>query len=159
MSPTLQSAVRNTLVTAWFCAAGLAVGADLPTANLALQGTPAMKVKVCVFDPLGKNGPAYANAKEKPREVIEQPCLCLFGVTTPGVFWGSLSSDNVIDGSLARMLIFESENHYPDPQRAVREMARVVRPGGDGVVPHGQGARDEPPAQGGGFPRTNAENT
>lgn len=64
MSPTLQSAVRNTLVTAWFCAAGLAVGADLPTANLALQGTPAMKVKVCVFDPLGKNGPGYANAKE-----------------------------------------------------------------------------------------------
>lgn len=61
-------------------------------------------------------GIAYANAKEKPREVIEQPCLCLFGVTTPGVFWGSLSSDNVIDGSLARMLIFESENHYPDPQ-------------------------------------------
>lgn len=61
-------------------------------------------------------GTAYANDKEKPREVIEQPCLCLFGVTTPAVFWGSLSSANVMDGSLARMLIFESENHYPDPQ-------------------------------------------
>lgn len=61
-------------------------------------------------------GTAYANDKEKPREVIEQPCLCLFGVTTPAVFWGSLSSDNVLDGSLARMLIFESDNHYPDPQ-------------------------------------------
>jgi hypothetical protein len=61
-------------------------------------------------------GTAYANDKEKPREVIEQPCLCLFGVTTPAVFWGSLSSDNVVDGSLARMLIFESDNPYPDPQ-------------------------------------------
>ncbi len=61
-------------------------------------------------------GTAYANDKEKPREVIEQPCLSLFGVTTPAVFWGSLSSGNVMDGSLARMLIFESENHYPDPQ-------------------------------------------
>ena len=61
-------------------------------------------------------GTAYANDKEKPREVIEQPCLCLFGVTTPAVFWGSLSSNNVMDGSLARMLIFESDNHYPDPQ-------------------------------------------
>lgn len=61
-------------------------------------------------------GTAYANDKEKPREVIEQPCLCLFGVTTPGVFWGSMSSDNVVDGSLARMLIFESDNPYPDPQ-------------------------------------------
>jgi hypothetical protein len=61
-------------------------------------------------------GTAYANDKEKPREVIEQPCLCLFGVTTPGVFWGSLSSGNVLDGSLARMLIFQSENDYPDAQ-------------------------------------------
>lgn len=59
-------------------------------------------------------GTAYANDKEKPREVIEQPCLSLFGVTTPGVFWGSLSSGNVLDGSLARMLIFQSENDYPD---------------------------------------------
>jgi len=64
-------------------------------------------------------GTAYANDKEKPREVIEQPCLCMFGVTTPGVFWGSLSSGNVLDGSLARMLIFESDNHYPDPQDVV----------------------------------------
>lgn len=61
-------------------------------------------------------GTAYANDKEKPREVIEQPCLSLFGVTTPGIFWGSLSSGNVLDGSLARMLVFESDNHYPDPQ-------------------------------------------
>jgi hypothetical protein len=61
-------------------------------------------------------GTAYANDKEKPREVIEQPCLCLFGVTTPSIFWGSLSSGNVLDGSLARMLIFESDNPYPDHQ-------------------------------------------
>jgi hypothetical protein len=61
-------------------------------------------------------GTAYANDKEKPREVIEQPCLCLFGVTTPSVFWGSLSSGNVLDGSLARMLIFQSDNPYPDQQ-------------------------------------------
>jgi hypothetical protein len=69
-------------------------------------------------------GTAYANDKEKPREVIEQPCLSLFGVTTPGVFWGSLSSGNVLDGSLARMLIFQSENDYPDAQHnlARREM-------------------------------------
>jgi hypothetical protein len=89
-------------------------------------------------------GIAYANAKEKPREVIEQPCLCLFGVTTPGVFWGSLSSDNVIDGSLARMLIFESENHYPDPQHQLAsneppvdlvELVKAVAKGADGSMP------------------------
>ncbi len=89
-------------------------------------------------------GIAYANDKEKPREVIEQPCLCLFGVTTPGVFWGSLSSDNVIDGSLARMLIFESENHYPDPQHDLISneppadlvtLMEAVANGADGSIP------------------------
>lgn len=89
-------------------------------------------------------GIAYANDKEKPREVIEQPCLCLFGVTTPGVFWGSLSSDNVIDGSLARMLIFESENHYPDPQHDLISneppadlvaLMEAVAKGADGSMP------------------------
>lgn len=89
-------------------------------------------------------GIAYANDKEKPREVIEQPCLCLFGVTTPGVFWGSLSSDNVIDGSLARMLIFESENHYPDPQHDLVSneppgelvaLMEAVAKGADGSMP------------------------
>jgi hypothetical protein len=89
-------------------------------------------------------GIAYANAKERPREVIEQPCLCLFGVTTPGVFWGALSTDNVIDGSLARMLIFESENHYPDPQHQLAtneppadlvELVKAVAKGADGSSP------------------------
>lgn len=64
-------------------------------------------------------GTSYADQSEqggKPRKVIEQPCLSLFGVTTPSVFWGSLTSSNVMDGSLARMVIFQSENDYPDPQ-------------------------------------------
>lgn len=65
-------------------------------------------------------GTSYANQDEKgggkPRKIIEQPNLSLFGVTTPSVFWGSLKSDNVMDGSLARMLIFESECNYPETQ-------------------------------------------
>lgn len=64
-------------------------------------------------------GTSYADQSEKggkPRKVIEQPCLSLFGVTTPGVFWGSLTSSNVMDGSLARMVIFQSEDDYPTPQ-------------------------------------------
>ena len=65
-------------------------------------------------------GTDYADQEERPREVIEQPCLCMFGVTTPNVFWSSLSSGNVGDGSLARMIIMESENNYPDPQEPVR---------------------------------------
>jgi hypothetical protein len=93
-------------------------------------------------------GTAYANDKEKPREVIEQPCLCLFGVTTPAVFWGSLSSANVMDGSLARMLIFESENHYPDPQhdpvpvtppRSLTDAVEAIALGAEGQNPFPMG--------------------
>lgn len=86
-------------------------------------------------------GTVYANDEEKPREVIEQPCLGLFGVTTPGVFWGGLSSANVLDGSLARMLIFESDKNYPDPQHdlgrkawptSLVEIAKAVAAGAEG---------------------------
>lgn len=93
-------------------------------------------------------GTAYANDKEKPREVIEQPCLCLFGVTTPGVFWGSLSSGNVLDGSLARMLIFQSENDYPDAQHDLArhpmpddlvELVKAISAGADGHNPFPMG--------------------
>lgn len=74
-------------------------------------------------------GTEYADQKEKPRRVIEQPCLCLYGLTTPSVFWGSLSSSNTLDGSLARMLIFESPDSYPDANRDI-----IVSPAPDDLV-------------------------
>lgn len=100
-------------------------------------------------------GTAYANDKEKPREVIEQPCLSLFGVTTPGVFWGSLSSGNVLDGSLARMLIFQSENDYPDAQHNLArrdmpadlvELVQAIDQGAEGHIafPIGEGPQQVP---------------
>lgn len=87
------------------------------------------------------HGTAYANQKEKPRVEIVQPHLCLFGVTTPQVFWGALSSAHVTDGSLARMLIFESPCHFPDRRRrgpkvplpdALVEIARQIAAGAEG---------------------------
>lgn len=89
-------------------------------------------------------GTVYANDEEKPREVIEQPCLGIFGVTTPGVFWGSLSSGNVLDGSLARMVVFESDTNYPDPQHDLAprawpetlvKAAQAISTGADGHPP------------------------
>lgn len=100
-------------------------------------------------------GTEYANKKERPRQVIEQPCMSVFGLTTPGVFWGALSSDNVLDGSLARMLIFASECHYPDLQDHVGntaapdgliEAARAVKAGAEGwnAFPLGEGPSATP---------------
>jgi hypothetical protein len=86
-------------------------------------------------------GTAYANQKEKPRTTIHEPNLCVFGVTTPQVFWSALSSAHVQDGSLARFLIFETDNPYPDPRDDVFSrtlpgelvmIAKAVAKGADG---------------------------
>jgi hypothetical protein len=102
-------------------------------------------------------GTSYADQsdKGKPRQSIEQPCLCLFGITTPSVFWGSLSSGNVLDGSLARMFIFESEQNYPEinfiqsranmPQSLI-DLAKAINEGAEGHTsfPQGQSASFSP---------------
>ncbi len=59
-------------------------------------------------------GTAYANAKERPREDVAQPCCCVYGTTVPGPFWKALESGALSDGSLARWLIFVPEVMYPD---------------------------------------------
>jgi hypothetical protein len=100
-------------------------------------------------------GTSYADqsAQGKPRKVIEQPCLSLFGVTTPTVFWDSLSSGNVLDGSMARLLIFESDNDYPDPNHDARPVpfpANLVALGkriNDGAKGHNALPLGEGPAQ------------
>jgi hypothetical protein len=66
-------------------------------------------------------GTAFANLKEKPRITIHQPTLCVFGVTTPQVFWSALSSAHVTDGSLARFLVFETDCPYPDARDDVAQ--------------------------------------
>lgn len=61
-------------------------------------------------------GTEYADQRNRPRFDIVQPNVCLYGTTTPQVFWRALQSANAVDGSLARFLIFESANSYPDSQ-------------------------------------------
>lgn len=61
-------------------------------------------------------GTEYADQRNRPRFDIVQPNVCLYGTTTPQVFWRALQSGNAVDGSLARFLIFESSNSYPDSQ-------------------------------------------
>ncbi len=51
-------------------------------------------------------GAEYANRDgTNERRDIVQPCLCVYGTTTPLHFWGALQGANVMDGSLARFLI------------------------------------------------------
>lgn len=68
------------------------------------------------------------------REDIDQPCACVYGSTVPAPFWAAFQSGNVADGSLARFLLFESEDSYPDrnevledPDDRLEEIAACLR--------------------------------
>ncbi|WRH63827.1 MAG: DUF3987 domain-containing protein [Fuscovulum sp.] len=65
-------------------------------------------------------GAEYANRDgTNERRDINQPCLCVYGTTTPLHFWGALQGANVVDGSLARFLILPSDEDYPEENIAV----------------------------------------
>ena len=61
-------------------------------------------------------GAEYAGIE---RQDINQPCLCVYGTTTPVVFWSALKSANVADGSLARFLILRTLEDYPERNRHI----------------------------------------
>jgi hypothetical protein len=64
-------------------------------------------------------GSEYANLDGRhERRDINQPCLCLYGTTTPFHFWSSLQGANVVDGSLARFLVFQTDDDYPEENEA-----------------------------------------
>jgi hypothetical protein len=74
-------------------------------------------------------GTEYANAKDRPRIDIQQPCVCLYGSTVPQTFWKSLQSGHVGDGSLARFLVFQTACNYPneqDPEPVDRQLPSIV---------------------------------
>lgn len=73
-------------------------------------------------------GAEYANRDgSNERRDIVQPCLCVYGTTTPLHFWGALQGANVVDGSLARLIILPSEEDYPDENRSAG-LRRSPRP-------------------------------
>lgn len=54
----------------------------------------------------------YANHDGKtPRVDLNQPCLCLYGTTTPEGIYGAFSSVEAINGFAARLLLFETHDY------------------------------------------------
>jgi hypothetical protein len=47
---------------------------------------------------------------------IPDPCFCLFGTTTPEPLWKAVTSGQAVDGFLARFLVLQTPENYPDPQ-------------------------------------------
>lgn len=58
------------------------------------------------------------------RDPIVQPCLCVYGTTVPDRFFESLTEDSVVDGFLARWLVFECDDSWPDEN----DDAALVKP-------------------------------
>jgi hypothetical protein len=73
-------------------------------------------------------GAEYANRDGKnARRDISQPCLCVYGTTTPLHFWGALRGANVADGSLARFIVLPTDQDYPDENTMAKP--RLPEPG------------------------------
>ena len=88
-------------------------------------------------------GTEFADKKNRPRQDIFNPHVCVFGTTVPGPLWKALESGQVGDGSIARFLIFETDHNYPDrnkapapidqvPERLVEGLKLIASSGGDG---------------------------
>jgi hypothetical protein len=54
-------------------------------------------------------GKAYADPKRN--KVVDQPCVSVYGTSVPERFYESLTADAVQDGFVARLLVFEGEDH------------------------------------------------
>ncbi|MBF0093940.1 MAG: PriCT-2 domain-containing protein [Alphaproteobacteria bacterium] len=70
-------------------------------------------------------GAEYADQKQRPRQDIIQPCCALHATTVPETFWAALGSGSLADGSLARFLIFQSDNDIPDRVKRPAVLDRV----------------------------------
>ncbi|MCX7139399.1 MAG: DUF3987 domain-containing protein [Proteobacteria bacterium] len=85
-------------------------------------------------------GTEYAsNQFNNSHRSIHQPCACVYGTTTPVHFWQALQAANVADGSLARFMILQSENDFPDsntnfgafdPPQGLIDKLRLIHEGG-----------------------------
>ena len=85
-------------------------------------------------------GVEFANNQDNnAHRAIHQPCACIYGTTTPLHFWQALQAANVADGSLARFLILESEEDFPDsnavfgviePPQALIDQLILIHQGG-----------------------------
>ena len=87
-------------------------------------------------------GAEYANhdGRNERRDIV-QPCLCVYGTTTPLHFWNALQSSNVVDGSLARFIILPTEDDYPEEAIGPRHphRAEAARSSSSGSSPQAAG--------------------
>lgn len=65
-------------------------------------------------------GSEYANQKDRPRTVIEHPCVNLYASSTPSEFYSALNSSHAFSGYLNRLICIESPLSRPVSQKPAR---------------------------------------
>lgn len=95
-------------------------------------------------------GAAYADRQKD--KTVDQPHLCIYGTSVPDSVYESLTTENVTDGFLSRMLVIEGAEKLPEKQKGQRlaqapdELVAAVRwwgefrPGGNLANEHPQPA-------------------
>lgn len=89
-------------------------------------------------------GIEYASSQhDNAYRAIHQPCVSVYGTTTPLHFWQALQASNIADGSLARFLILQSEDDFPDsnesfgmiePTDELIKKLQLIQQGGGNLV-------------------------
>jgi hypothetical protein len=70
-------------------------------------------------------GAEYADQQQRPRQDIAQPCCCVHATTVPEPFWAALQEGSMVDGSLARFLVFQTDDDVPDRNRRPKPIGDV----------------------------------
>ncbi len=70
-------------------------------------------------------GAEYADQQQRPRQDIAQPCCCVHATSVPEPFWAALQEGSMIDGSLARFLVFQTDHDVPDRNRRPKPIGNV----------------------------------
>jgi hypothetical protein len=70
-------------------------------------------------------GAEYADQKQRPRQDIAQPCCCVHATTVPEPFWAALQEGSMVDGSLARFLVFQTDDDVPDRNKHPKPVGDV----------------------------------
>jgi hypothetical protein len=87
---------------------------------------------------------AYADRKQHPAAPLYEPCLGILGFTTPSTLYDNLTTAQVADGLLGRVLLFPTDTQFPRMRRSVvcfpppddlvarlRHLDEKTRPSGD----------------------------
>ena len=112
-SAILKSLERNSSQIGFFDEIGLLMR-ELSNSNVASHKLTIISVMMQLFSSAGSTfkGTEYAD-RQRSRIDIKNPCLCIYGTTTPEPLFSAFSSRDAVSGYLNRWLFFQGDQNPP----------------------------------------------